>query len=324
MDSGGWDLDANRNGRVGEGGFFSRHWHGKYSLGRSYWVHGFLLSLAVNVVVILAEAPMEAMSLRSAALTSLLIIPAIAILGVWQLVGIWRSASNSVMKTGRSFWPSVAKFAVVLGFLTLLNPLTAMADIASLLLALEDPDLADYEIERIENTDIVFTGAVNDKSVDEILANLADPDIEILRVNSHGGLNDPALRLARYIRQNEVVVMADGQCASACVLLLAASPSAAIYPGTPVTFHRPQPVVEFQNAELRRENDLALRQAASHYREFGIADWAIERAESQEFWTPTTRELIDMGVLVFIYHPTDQRFVWAETYCSENPVDCDG
>ena len=70
-------------------------------------------------------------------------------------------------------------------------------------------------------------------------------------------------------------------------MLLAASPYAAIIPGTKVMFHRAEPVVEVTNPEARRKSMRYIHQTESIYREFGVADWAVETAGRQQFWTPS-------------------------------------
>ena len=42
----------------------------------------------------------------------------LALVTVWQLVGIWRSARRTVRATGRWFWPRVAQLLVLVGFVS--------------------------------------------------------------------------------------------------------------------------------------------------------------------------------------------------------------
>jgi hypothetical protein len=116
--------------------------------------------------------------------------------------------------------------------------------------------------------------------------------------------------------------MAEIECISACVMLLAASPYAAIYPGTQVTFHRAEPVAELTNVEMRRQSSLYLAQAQEVYREFGVADWAIETAGRQQLWTPTVDQQISMGLIVLIFDPDQHSFLPADEYCATHPRKC--
>ena len=112
------------------------------------------------------------------------------------------------------------------------------------------------------------------------------------------------------------MVVAEEECISACVMVLAASPTAAVFPGTTVMFHRAEPLVEFANPELRKQQALLLREAEEIYREFGIADWAVETAGRQQFWTPTLEQMIRMNLIDFIYDPASGDFVPAARYCA--------
>jgi hypothetical protein len=246
--------------------YIKAHWRGDLSLARSYWVNGFLLGLGLQVGAILLQGPLSRQSVSDGAALALTLIALIAAVAVWQLVGIWRSASNASLKTGHSFWPRVAKVLICFGFLRAAVDLcTATVDVTKTLHSLHDPLLTEYTIERRGDTDLILTGAINKRSTTEVIQALDDPAIKILRVNSRGGLIDPAIKLSRYIRENEVMVMAEVECISACVMLLAASPYAAIYPGTRVTFHRAEPLAEFTNVEVRRQNSIYLAQSQGVY-----------------------------------------------------------
>jgi hypothetical protein len=317
---------------VAEGGgkrsnYLVRHWRGELSLAKSYWVNGVLLSVALNLGFALLETPLarSGFDLQTGAVAGLLFIGLLAAITLWQLVGIWRSATRSARTSGRRFWPRVAKGLVALNVVGAIFQIgTTGSDLMSILGALRDPELATYRIERRGDTDLLLVGAINERSAGEVIRALEDPSITILRVNSPGGLVDPAHRLGRYIRDNEMMVMAEGECISACVMVLAASPAAAIFPGTTVMFHRAEPLVEFANPELRRQQAQSLLEAVEIYREFGIADWAIETADRQQFWTPTLDQMIRMNLIDLIYDPEHERLVPAAGYCMGHPASCGG
>lgn len=305
--------------------YVGKHWRGELSLAQSYWVNGLLLSFLAGVGATLLEGPLSEQRLYDAVAFGLGLIAALSVVTVWQFVGIWRSATNTSSRTGRVLWPRVAKFLVVVGTLSAAaNIVTAATDSLKALAALEDETLAAYTVERRGETDLILTGALNDDSVDEVLHALEDPAIRILRVNSHGGLIAPAIRLAEHIRDDEVMVMAEGQCVSACVMLLAASPYAAIWPGTEVTFHRAEPVAEFTNPDVRRQSAAFLAEADATLRDFGVADWALETAGRQEYWTPTLEQQVRMGLIGFVFDPDRMTFARAADYCARHPARCAG
>jgi hypothetical protein len=177
--------------------YIKTHWRGELSLGRSYWVNGFLLGVALNIGAAVLEEPLSRLSVEDGVIVALAVAPIIVAVAVWQLVGIWRSASNASIKTGRAFWPTAAKIATCLGFLrATVDVGTATTNLARTLQSLRDPILAEYAIERRGDTDLILTGAINERSTTEVIHALQDPRIKILRVNSHGGLIDPAIKLA--------------------------------------------------------------------------------------------------------------------------------
>ncbi len=322
--------------------YLVRHWRGQLSLGVSYWVNGVLLSIVLGLGVFLSVlsavfrlgtplfialfddtlAP-PGIDLQTGAIAGLLFIALLAAITLWQLVGIWRSASNNARKTGRWFWPRVAKVLVVLYLLgTTFQIGTTGSNLASVLGALEGPDFSHYVIERRGGSDLVLSGAINERSVGDVIGALDDPSITILRITSQGGLVDPAHRLGRYIRDNDVTVIAEGECVSACVMVLAASPAAAVSPGTTVMFQRVEPLAEFANPDLRQQRALSLREAVEVYREFGIAEWAIETAGRQQSWRPTLDQMIRMNLIDLIYDPASEDLVPAAGYCMDHPAQC--
>jgi hypothetical protein len=57
-------------------------------------------------------------------------------------------------------------------------------------------------------------------------------------------------------------------------------------------------------------------------REFGIADWAIETVNRQQFWTPTVDQQITMGLIVFVFDPDRKNFLPANEYCATHFREC--
>jgi hypothetical protein len=299
------------------------HWRGELSLAWSYWINGVALRTLSGLGLAVLAQPLEEQARTTALVLGGLMIVAGIVLTGWQSVGIWRSASHSSKRTSRRFWPVLAKITVVAGCLIdTLNLGTATADFVRLSSTLRDPLLADYRIERRAEHDLVLTGVINETSVEAIIEALADPALAVLWVNSRGGLIEPATRLARLIRRKEVVVVAEDECISACVMLLAASPNASIFPYTQVTFHRPEPVMQFTNLFLRRQSEQVLAGANDIYLELGIDRWAIEAAGREEFWTPTIDQMMRMGLISRIYDRDAQDFVPAYQYCMEHAEAC--
>lgn len=312
------------------GAFISRHWRGDYGLGRSFWINTVLLSLAVTAVLGAAIAWVaETATPRDAVLATIASLPPALVVAVWQLVGLWRSAGRARRHAGttwgRSVWPTVTRAVViVVAVTTAFSTGTQAVDSLRMMQALSAPELRVYAVERRGQAEVVLIGALNDDSVDEAIAALEVTGTRVLTITSHGGLMKPARRLAAHVREANLRVVADGECASACTVILAASPYAAMTEGTRITFHRPEPVVRFLTPGLDSANEARARGSIASYADYGLAPWAVEMIARQQYWTPTLGQLIDMGLLASIYLPGQDTYVWARDYCAARPDTCAG
>lgn len=264
--------------------YIRAHWRGELSLVRTYWLNVVLVSIVLRGVEALGARGVQLLSVHYALSVAVLFWVMFGAIMVWQLVGLWRSATNHSATTGRRFWAGVAKVLIVLNVGNwLYQSTTAGIDVSNALLAVLGPDFSEYSVTRLEETDLIFTGALNDDSVDETIDYLKDPAILILRMSSHGGLVEPAVRLARFVRDNNVDVLAEDQCVSACVLVLAASQNAAVYPETEIIFHKTQPLAAFRNREIVRESEKYIAAAGAYDEEFGIPNWVSAKLKEQEY-----------------------------------------
>src|SRR5262245_16559435 len=94
-------------------GYFARHWRGELSLGKSFWLNGFLIGLISRAIFTILLTACQFLGSVPAIIAAFIVIEAFNILVVvWILVGIWRAATNH---QGRKFWAVVAKIMVVIG-----------------------------------------------------------------------------------------------------------------------------------------------------------------------------------------------------------------
>ena len=150
------------------GFYLAAHWRGEHSLARSYWVNGVLLTIAIRLAFLAMEPLQQDVRLEAQLVTGLVLLAVVAIVVVWQLVGIWRSAANSTVRNGRAFWPIVAKIMVVIGAISAAGQIwTGGKDSINVIAALRDPVLTEFTLEQRGTTDLIFTGAINDRSVAE-------------------------------------------------------------------------------------------------------------------------------------------------------------
>jgi hypothetical protein len=92
--------------------YFIRHWRGELSLPVSYWINNILsvlliYALAAPLVAFVGDGR-TAGNGSIAAAYSLYFITALAI-SLWQLIGVWRSATHHPSRGGKAFWAGVVK-----------------------------------------------------------------------------------------------------------------------------------------------------------------------------------------------------------------------
>ncbi|MBT5076003.1 MAG: hypothetical protein HOM66_05075, partial [Rhodospirillales bacterium] len=215
--------------------YFKDHWAGKIPLIRAFWVNG----VAVLALCLLAGeiwARVSTLLPHSEIIITSLILKGLAlVVGIWQWVGIYRSATRAA----RSFVPHIAILVatvVALGGVGYVA-LTAKQHI-QILQARFNPALDHFKVYRDNKTDLVLVGAINDQSAALVVVALRDPAIKVLRISSHGGLVFPAAKLAAVISKYKIAVLAEDRCQSVCVLVLAASPKGIVAEATNIAFHQ--------------------------------------------------------------------------------------
>jgi hypothetical protein len=109
-------------------GYMRRHWDGDNSLGYAYWVNGVIVQLCLQFLLLYIIEHTRLIT----SLASLYSLVALQVaVGIWAVVGIWRSAGNSIAAAKREMrypiWAYLARVAVVLGVISLLGELNALA-----------------------------------------------------------------------------------------------------------------------------------------------------------------------------------------------------
>lgn len=301
--------------------YVNAHWRGRLSLARSFWLNGALPLIALIAAIPLSERVLPPDRMDLFALRRLLILSLILIVGLWAAVGIWCSANAARRASRRALWPRIAQGVVLATVLyVFVGPFAAIRDYIAIVAALQGSGYDDYRVEQRGESELVLIGAISEDSVDAAIAGLT-PARPVLRINSYGGLIEPAMRLARFMRARGIMVVAEGQCISACLFVLAASPKAALMPGSAVTFHQVHPIAAYRSEQMRARHASYVEEVAGYYREFGVPDWAIARMEQEGDWTPTVRQLLEIGIIDLVQDPASGRFVPAEAYCAEHPCE---
>ena len=202
------------------GNYFSRHWRGDLSLPVSYWINGILASLlSIGIVlgfVAYAEsfAPNDVLRVF---ITLVAIVVLLLLIAVWQLVGIWRSASNHKARGGWRFWAIVAKLMVVLAALRFATDMTTtvapmMVEYSKILAG--DQKFGKPTIRLVRNgTELEFSGGINigtGKDIEQALKTAAG--ITVLHLNSSGGRLAEADVIAALVKRAKLITYVSNRC----------------------------------------------------------------------------------------------------------------
>ncbi len=145
------------------------------------------------------------------------------IMFLWQIVGIWRSASSHTEKGGRVFWAAAAKFMVVIAILQtfVIYKNNAIPQInEAMKIALGDKEIGQASF-RILNkgTELELIGGIAFGTSERLREFLdAAPEVKAIHLNSHGGRIAEAKRLRDLIRERNLSTVTTSKCLSACTI----------------------------------------------------------------------------------------------------------
>ncbi|MGJ4998411.1 RDD family protein [Bradyrhizobium sp. HKCCYLS3077] len=282
--------------------YIMRHWRGQLSLPLSYWVNGTLLGFLAGVAVAAASALLFDGGLDdhpTAGLTALLMIWLIlALLMLWQNVGIWRSATV-YRASGRPGWGGVAKVMVLLGIVGGLwnfvsHGLPQIAEIGDI--ATGDQRLGPHRFQVLAYGEMLeFSGGIK-FGVARELAELLDamPDVKTVRLNSQGGRIREAQRMSDLIKARGLSTLVEQTCLSACTIVFLGGTDRAVMWNARLGFH--QPSYRGLSAADRRA---AIELEENRLQKFGLSrDFAVRanQAEPSSMWYPESRELLRENV----------------------------
>ncbi|MEZ5491923.1 MAG: GYF domain-containing protein [Gammaproteobacteria bacterium] len=302
--------------------FFSRHWHGDYSLARAWWVNFTLLNFIVAVVATTLIA-----ATREQPWFGLGILLVAFIIYGWQIVGVWRSSRHYVAdahastprKTGA--WGRVAQTFVVLGVIgSAANYYPIVLDYVSVL-RMGDAGVEQYYLQQTADTDLTLNGYINFQSVRELKqAFTLDPNLSAIILNSPGGLISAAFELADFIIENEIVVGAKGECVSACVFLLAAAEYSVATPNTNIVFHHPEALVELRSAEGQQNISYEITTFYERLEAYGLPPEKLAEFKANGFTPLSLGEAYEFSIVDMFWDELSGEFYDPAAVCAE--IDC--
>ena len=274
--------------------YFVRHWRGDLSLGVSYWANGFLGTFLVLLAASMVGALESEASLKLVAVLSLFVYATAIVGSVWQLVGVWRSASKHVLRGGSSVWAGLAKVAVVLGALNCLGMMfrTYVPQTAEMLSIIAgDMGMPAYKIQVLPGgTEVEFRGGLRAGCARELEGILrAVPHAKVLQINSPGGRLSEAKKMMRVVREHGLATYTSEQCLSAATLVLMSGKERVVGEWAKVGFHMGK--LPGATVEQQREMNTLLQ---ATMRSAGVSDDFIRRVlatSSEEMWYPSFEEM---------------------------------
>lgn len=281
--------------------FFRRHYNGDYSLGRSYWLNTFVVSLFAPLFGLMLLPWLSENFPARYGSAGFLFITALGIVAwFWAVAGTWASAGKHVQRGGRAGWATAAKFMIVLGVLK------TFGDVGNLMPVLsehwrvalgEQPGEATRLEVRADGRSILLSGGINDGSAQQ-LAKALDmaPSVKTVVLSSEGGWIREGKLLADVIRQRGLDTYVEGHCASACTIAFLAGRERAAAPSARVGFHASRAVGSTESTPPSSEN----AEIREIYRQAGLPDVFVRRALStpaDNMWYPSHEEMLSARVL---------------------------
>lgn len=279
-----------------------RHWRGECPLPVAYWVNSLLVVFLLTVLgaqlvrgIEIAGAPLQAVSIAA-----LLFLVTTLLLWAWGAVGTWRSAMVHEDRGGSGNWAIAAQVMVVLGaFLSFVQVRSiAYQGWEYGVLAFGGDSLGRPARVTLEEggATIRIDGTLTSGTSGRFRALAADaPGLRRVLLDSPGGRGLEAMRIARTIRARGLDTRAEGQCNSACTMILLAGRDRSASPWTGIGFHQP----DFPGWS-QSQRRLAIAETRQEYLALGLDGRFVDRALTaapESMWMPPHEELVRARVL---------------------------
>jgi hypothetical protein len=286
--------------------FVAAHWRGQYPLWVSYWIINGVIPGAVLGLVLIAVASLKS-SFRleyeptQIFFTIFSVWLFVAVVTVWQIVGLWRSANNRVAQRAsigkRAPWATLAKFSAILIVIQGIA-VFAMSGWPQLretfrMAFMGDPDMPDYAFRLMrDGTEIEIRGGFKYGLTHDFSKLLKESGrIRVVHLDSIGGRIGEAEKLFKIIRDEGLTTYVSSKCASACTLAFAAGRQRYISKSAILAFHAPAfPGLDKKGLE---EN---VAEQTELFSQAGFSPDFVKRAlttPNEDLWKPTIPELLE-------------------------------
>jgi len=319
-------VDAPTSGSIEEkktvkgNSYFGRHWRGENSLAWAYWINLFLLNAVTATSIAMIQKQTDFFD--ELVPWALLSISAIGI-SVWSCVGVWRSATVSIDRAKtkipkrNAFWAYAAKVMVVIGVLqTLAVWVPTVKDLSTFYEVRKSEINTQFFIQRKGETDLVLNGYINGSSVEAVKKSFnEDNKLTALVINSPGGILVDAYELADFVEQKKIIVAAQGDCISACLLILAAAETAMITPETNLVFHHPEDIADFVSVGVKAESIKETKEYYKRFRDYGVPEEKLKKYQLDKWTILSIGEAYNSHLVDKIWDPESNKFYDVEAVC---------
>lgn len=310
--------------------YIKEHWQGLHSLWRAYWINTILFSGLINAFYLIAlpelleNAPLSSYNFELSLMAFIILI----MISVWMYVGCWRSAGEYINTAATSFpkkstfWGYVTQVVILFGALSSFNVYYPMAkDFYAMLDKLNSEVNTQYYTQLVGETDLILRGYINDESSNYVVKAFKGNDkLTTLRMDSPGGYLDAAFKLADYVESNNTLVVVDGQCLSACLLILASADVAYVTRTSQLAFHHPEGIIEYSSKELKVGIDEQTVEYYERFVRYGMPEDKLETFKEAGWTNLTIGEAYNLNLIDFMWDTESNIFYAIEDYCGV--VDC--
>jgi membrane-bound ClpP family serine protease len=272
------------------------HWRGEHSLGRSFWINTIAVTMVLLVLLATAVFGPPAVWPGLGYYAELWLILGGTLIGtpitLWQTVGLWRSSRNA-LRAGQRVWPRLAR-AFVVGAILLVGYDLSTGDHLEALRSISFLNNARSEL-KVSGDGLTLTvrGMIGPDFASRLERALAArPSVEVVELDSPGGLLAEAEEAAERVRHRRLTTRTGAICASACTILFLAGRERVLVGAGRLGFHAERNLVPGQAMDQA--------QFGAIYARAGLPAPFIRRVldtPHDSIWAPSIEELREAGVI---------------------------
>lgn len=236
---------------------------------------------------------------------------------IWQLVGVWRAATQYVLGHNGRFWAWAAKGIVILNGISVLVaiPLLCYSIYSWTLELVGKGDVDLYELSLVDERTLYLNGGIRHGLAGDIETILdANPKVDSLQIDSYGGFIYPGNRAAKLVADRNLSVTVMEYCFSACTDILLTGDPGVVQEYASFGVHN----ADYELYE-RREIAAETKRMRDFLAGYGVPEWFVEKTletPPDDLWYPSMEALEEAKYVQFVLLESGATVPVAE-YCEE-------